>query len=272
MRNIGMMIRDPISNRLRFFLGLLSVVILIAGYFYLSHRQHLKNPDDTTMPGFSQLKEGVKKAATPHRRSKEIWLLEDLKATGLRLVLGLLVGIISGVIMGLVMGCFAVGEAFFLFPLSFAAKLNPIAMLAIFFVMAGTDMEMYIAMIAFGVMPTFAQTIYLAAKHDVAEELVHKAYTLGATHFEIILSVIFRQIFPRILDSIRLQIGPALVFLIAAEMVVGSVGFGYRIRLQARLINMNVVYPYIVLLALFGYTADYGLRLIQRKFFPWYGH
>lgn len=265
------MIRDPISNRLRFFFGFLSVAILICGYFYLSHRQHLKNPADTTMPSLSQLKDGIKKITTPHRRSKEIWLFEDLKATGLRLALGLSAGIISGVVVGLIMGCFAVGEAFFLFPLSFASKLNPIAMLAVFFVMVGTDTELYVAMIAFGVMPTFAQTIYLAAKNDVPEELIHKAYTLGATHIEVILSVIFRQIFPRILDSIRLQLGPALVYLIAAEIVVGHVGFGYRIRLEYRILNMNVVYPYIVLLALFGYAADYGLRFLQGKFFPWYG-
>ena len=265
------MIRDPISNKLRMLLGLLSVAGLIAGYFYLSHRQHLKNPDDTTMPGLSQLKDGIEKVTTPHRRSKEIWLLEDLKATGLRLALGLSVGIISGVVVGLIMGCFAVGEAFFLFPLSFASKLNPIAMLAVFFVMVGTDMELYVAMITFGVMPTFAQTVYLAAKHDVPEELIHKAYTLGAAHIEVILSVILRQIFPRILDSIRLQLGPALVYLIAAEMVVGHIGFGYRIRIEYRILNMNVVYPYIVLLAMFGYGADYGLRFLQGKFFPWYG-
>jgi ABC-type nitrate/sulfonate/bicarbonate transport system permease component len=61
-----------------------------------------------------------------------------------------------------------------------------------------------------------------------------------------------------------------MVFLIAAEMVVGDVGFGYRIRLQARLLNMNVVYPYLVILAIFGYIMDYGLRFLLRKLCPWY--
>ena len=122
------MIRDPISNRLRFFLGFLSIVMLVAAYFYLSHRQHVKNPDDTTIPSLSQLKDGIRKITTPNRRSKEIWLLEDLKATGMRLALGLSVGIIFGVILGLVMGCFAAGEALLFFLMSFASKLNPMAM------------------------------------------------------------------------------------------------------------------------------------------------
>ena len=37
--------------------------------------------------------------------------------------------------------------------------------------------------------------------------------------------------------------------IVAAEMLVGDVGFGYRIRLQSKLLNMSVVYPYLALLA-----------------------
>ena len=61
-----------------------------------------------------------------------------------------------------------------------------------------------------------------------------------------------------------------MVYLIAAEMVVGDVGFGYRIRLQSRLLNMNVVYPYLTMLAVFGLAMDYSLRLTQRLSCPWY--
>ncbi len=47
-----------------------------------------------------------------------------------------------------------------------------------------------------------------------------------------------------------------MVYLIAAEMVVGDVGFGYRIRLQSKLLNMSVVYPYLAMLAAFGFGMD----------------
>jgi len=40
--------------------------------------------------------------------------------------------------------------------------------------------------------------------------------------------------------------------------------------LQARLLNMNVVYPYIVLLAMFGFGMDFGLKRLQRAWCPWY--
>ena len=245
-------------------------MLFIIGYVYLSHRQHKKNPNDTTIPNFSQLKEGVVKIVRPHKRSGEIWLLEDAKATLLRLFLGLLCGVLAAILLGPLMGSLATVEAFFIPSLSIIAKLPPTAMLAVFFVMVGTDTEMYVAMIAFGVFPTLAQTIYLAAKNDVPTELIYKSYTLGASHFDVIWNVIYKHILPKLIDSIRLQIGPAMVFLIAAEMVIGHVGFGYRIRLQMRLLEMHIVYPYIAILAIFGYIMDYGLRLFLRKLCPWY--
>jgi NitT/TauT family transport system permease protein len=155
-------------------------------------------------------------------------------------------------------------------PLSLLAKVPPTAALAVFFVMVGTNTEMFVAMIAFGILPTLAQSVYLAVK-SVPEELLYKARTLGASRGELVWNVVFRYTLPSIIDSIRLQIGPAMVYLIAAEMVVGDVGFGYRIRLQSRLLNMSVVYPYLALLAAFGFGMDYGLRRLQRWSCPWHG-
>ena len=53
-------------------------------------------------------------------------------------------------------------------------------------------------------------------------------------------------------------------------MVVGDVGFGYRIRLQSKLLNMSVVYPYLALLAAFGFTMNFLLSRLQRRLCPWY--
>ena len=52
-------------------------------------------------------------------------------------------------------------------------------------------MEMYVAMITFGILPILTQTIYLAVK-DVPEENINKAATLGASKLEIIWNVIFK--------------------------------------------------------------------------------
>lgn len=263
------MIRRPIKRSTAVLLGLLSVVVLLLGYTWLSHRQHRQNPEDTTIPSWSQLAEGVKRACAVDRRERIRWIVADAKATGLRFFLGLLAGVAGAVVIGMLMGCFTPLEAFCYPPLSLLAKVPPTAAMAVFFVLVGTALNMYVAMIAFGVLPTLALTVFLAVK-EFPEELQFKAYSLGASHTEVIVSIIFRQVVPKLLDGIRLMIGPALVYLIAAEMLVGDVGFGYRIRLQSKLLNMSVVYPYLALLAAFGFGMDYGLRGLRRWLCPWF--
>jgi NitT/TauT family transport system permease protein len=263
------MIREPISKPSVYILGLLSVLMLIGIYSYLSYRQHQVNPNDKTVPTWSQLKEGVQKSVSVNKRSGDRWLLVDATATVGRLFAGLALAITGALILGMLMGCFAPIEAFLYPPLAFFAKIPPIAMLAVFFVLFGTDTKMMVMMIAFGVLPTLAQSVFLAAK-TVPKELQYKAYTLGASHAEVIWNVLFRQILPRLFDEVRLQIGPAMVYLIAAEMVVGEIGFGYRIRLQFKLNNMTLVYPYLVYLGGFGLMMDFGLKKLQRGLFPWY--
>jgi NitT/TauT family transport system permease protein len=263
------MIRRPIKRSTTIILGVVSIVLLLASYTWMSHRQHRKNPDDTTIPTWSQLKKGVAQMFEVNKRSGERWVVVDSKATAKRYFIGLGIGAGCALLTGLAMGCFSQVEAFLHPPLSLLAQIPPTAALAVFFVLAGTGQKMYLYMIAFGVLPALAQTVYLAVK-DFPEELVHKSYTLGASHVEVICSIILRQVLPRLIDALRLVIGPALVYLIAAEMVVGDVGFGYRIRLQSKLLNMSVVYPYLALLAAFGFSMDFLLRRLQAKLCPWY--
>lgn len=167
------------------------------------------------------------------------------------------------------MGCLSVVDSLLNPPLTLLKSVPPTAIMAVFFVLVGTNLEMYIAVIGFGLVPILAKSVDLAVK-DVPKELLFKSYTLGASHFEVASKVIFPTILPKIIDAIRLQVGPALVFLIAAELLCADEGFGYRIRLQSRLLQMDVVYPYLAILAGFGYAVDSLLRYMQCRLSPWY--
>jgi len=266
------MIRRSIPREKAVLLGCLSVLLLLAGYTWLSYRQHLPepvgNPQDTTIPGWGQLADGVNDFTKPNKKG-ERWIVEDSIATGRRLFYGLGLGVAFGFLLGMLMGCFATVEAFLQPPVSLLAKVPQTAAMAVYFVFFGTGMEMYVALITFGIIPALAVTIYLAVR-DLPSEMLDKAYTLGASNFEVVVEEVLKQVLPKFIDAVRLAIGPAIVFLIAAEMLVGDVGFGYRIRLEFRKTNMSVVYPYLVILACFGFTLDYWLRFLQAKLCPWY--
>jgi len=265
------MIRQPIQKRNQILLGIMSICVLIGIYSCLSYRQHQKNPKDTTIPNLSQFIEGWKKLATIDAAG-DVWIIEDAKATCSRLFIGMTSGIIIAILIGIAMGCFAQIEAFFLPPLSFLSKIPPTAMMAVYFVVVGTEMSMYVSMIALGIFPTLAQAIHQAAKKDVNDHVIYKTYTLGASSSEVIWNVVLRQILPRIIENVRLQVGPAMVFLIAAEWAIAGEGFGYRLRIQSRLLNMNVVYSYLIILGGTGFLMDWSLSYLRRKTCSWFGN
>lgn len=280
-------IKRPIDDKSWVILGAFGVLLLVGWYMWISNRQHARNPEDTTIPNIGQLIEGFKMMTTPRESSlaaafggeeekgfwaklNQTWLYRDALATYMRLFKGIFWGCVISFVMGILMGCYEWIAAIFLPPLSFLAKVPGTAMLAVFFVLVGTGESMFVSMIGFGILPTLTQAIYLSAKHDLHEEEINKAYTLGASSLEVILHVVIPQTLPKVMEAVRLQIGPSMVYLIAAEMLVGQVGMGYQIRMQQRLLNMNIVYDYILILGLTGLLMDKGMSVLRKYFCPWY--
>ncbi len=274
------MIRQPIAQSWRIGLGAASILALIVCYGVLAHsrqqakRQQQADAVDLTVPTYSMLWElGLKRACTPQGsfERKEIWIVSDFKATALRLLTSLLVGVACSVVLGLLMGCFDPVEAALLPPFAFLSKVPATAVLPVFFVLVQINFKMYLAIIVFGMLPTLAQSISQSVRKDVPVELIFKAYTLGASQFELIWDVIYKQVLPRILDAARLQLGPALVLLVAAEWMVAGEGIGYRLRLFYQRTDMTVVFVYVILLGLLGLAADYLLTWVRRRLCPWFG-
>lgn len=276
----------------------LSVLVLLVAYTLLSRAQHKKNPDDRTIPSWGQLWNGMVSlcekpdaeendtsdllaaalAGTEmegvQRGKKEGFLAgrilwEASKATLGRLFAGLSAGLIGGVIAGVLMGCFLKMDASVSPIMYFASRIIPTAALPIFFKLAGIDFEMYVAMIAFGSMPIVTLTVSQYVQ-GFPDELRCKAYTLGASHAEVITTAIFPYVLPKIIDLAILMIGPALVYLIAAEQIVAGEGFGYRIRVLTKATRFEVVYPLIVVLTVYAAAITCALKLVQKKVCPWY--
>ena len=83
------------------------------------------------------------------------------------------------------------------------------------------------------------------------------------------MRVALPQIMPRLIESVRLSLGPAFLFLIAAEAIAADVGLGYRIFLVRRYLAMDVILPYVAWITLLAYLMDFALAWIARRSFPW---
>ena len=105
---------------------------------------------------------------------------------------------------------------------------------------------------------------------ELPREQLIKAQTLGASSWQILLRVVLPQVTPRLLSALRLSLGPAWLFLIAAEAIASTDGLGYRIFLVRRYLSMDVILPYVVWITLLAYLMDLGLRQLSRLCFPWF--
>ena len=68
----------------------------------------------------------------------------------------------------------------------------------------------------------------------------------------------------------RLSLGAAWLFLIAAEAIAAQDGLGYRIFLVRRYLSMDIILPYVVWITLLAFLTDWLLRKTSLFFFPWF--
>jgi NitT/TauT family transport system permease protein len=111
--------------------------------------------------------------------------------------------------------------------------------------------------------------VYLAVRRIPVEQ-VTKALTLGASELGVVYRIVLPQILPRLVDALRLALGAAWLFLIAAEAIASTDGLGYRIFLVRRYLAMDVIIPYALWITLLGFTLDWLLRRLLAGCFGWY--
>jgi NitT/TauT family transport system permease protein len=144
----------------------------------------------------------------------------------------------------------------------------PIALLPILFIALGLGETAKVALIVVGISPVMIRDI-AAHVGALPREQIVKAQTLGASSWQIMIRVALPQAMPRLLQAVRLSLGPAWVFLISAEAIASDVGLGYRIFLVRRYLAMDVIIPYVAWIAFLAILMDALLTFLSRRFFPW---
>ena len=62
-----------------------------------------------------------------------------------------------------------------------------------------------------------------------------------------------------------------LALLLAGEMLISSVGFGFRILISQRTTAMDIIIPYVLFMSALVFMADYAMKLWIAKRYPWFG-
>lgn len=255
----------------------------IAAYFWVAQTRHRENPDDRVTPTLTQMATGMWTAAMQPAEEDEAletpptalldkfahsMLWKDTKATARRFFYSLAL-LIPAVVLGLHMGLFPYIGVFFLRFILFFDKIVALSLLPILFIAFGIDELSKIMLIVIGVTPTIVLDSFNLTR-GVPPEQVVKAFTLGAGDFAVAYRVVLKQIAPRVLNSVRLNLKAVMLFLFAGEMIASNDGLAYRIALLRRHMGMDVIIPYVLWVALLLFAVDLGMRVINRKLHPWF--
>ncbi|MBZ2189002.1 ABC transporter permease subunit [Alcanivorax sp. JB21] len=251
-------------------LGLLPFALFLLLYLSASGARLAENPDDRLLPAFSTMAEAFERMAfEPNRRTGEYLLWTDTRASLQRLGIGVGLAALIGLVFGVATGTVPYIRAT-LSPLVTGLSLvPPMALLPILFIAFGLEELAKVMLILIGITPFIIRDLQARAL-EIPDEQIIKLQTLGANTWQIIVRLSLPQLMPRLISAVRLSLGPAWLFLIAAEAIAATEGLGYRIFLVRRYLSMDVILPYVVWITLLAFLMDLALRRFSTWRYPWF--
>jgi NitT/TauT family transport system permease protein len=263
------MINAKVSRGGALFLGGLPFLFVAIAYLIASAQRLAVNPSDKLLPSPVQMWSAFLDLATvPDKRSGDLILWVDTYASLLRLFAGVGVATLAALSIGIAIGFIPRVRAFLLPFVTVVCVIPPLALLPILFIALGLGETAKITLIAIGVAPVMVRDIANRVT-ELPSELVAKAQTLGGNSWTMILRLVLPQVMPRLITCVRLALGPAWLFLIAAEAIASTEGLGYRIFLVRRYLSMDVILPYVAWITLLAVITDWLLVRLSQSVSPW---
>ena len=250
-------------------LGALPFVVLIAVYLMASDARLSVNPNDKLLPSLESFAASIDRLAfqpDPRRGTYILW--NDTWASLQRLGAGLLVATGLGLLAGIAIGLLPMMRAGFAPFVAVLSMIPPLAILPVLFIAFGLGEFSKVVLIVIGVAPFMIRDMTFCVSVLPREQLI-KAQTLGASTWQIIVRVVLPQVLPRLINALRLSLGPAWLFLISSEAIASTEGLGYRIFLVRRYLAMDVILPYVAWITLLAFMLDYLLQQLSRRSFRW---
>lgn len=258
------------SKPTRWLLGLLPFFLLAVLYVGASNARLAENPNDKLLPAFSSFVEAMDRLAfQPSPRTGEYVFWQDTASSLQRLGIGVAVAALIALTIGVLSGTIPYVRAHLSPLLTTISLIPPLAILPILFIVFGLDELAKVVLITIGIAPFLTRDMQ-ARVMEIPDEQIIKAQTLGASTWQVILRVILPQVIPRLITSVRLSLGAAWLFLIAAEAIAATDGLGYRIFLVRRYMSMEVILPYVAWITVLAFIFDQILRQLALRCFPWF--
>lgn len=256
--------------------------LLVVCFFYMKRSSELEQTDRAKlMPTVSRLFEAAERVALPIpaperesdrrkelRLERQFMIFKDTVASFKRMAWAMAV-ILIAVPLGVMMGSYPWAESLGKTVMVILSMIPALALLSILFLTLGTGEVAKVGLIVLGVFPMVCLDTYLRSK-ALPREQFFKAQSLGACELEMPWRVVFPQIWPDVLNTIRLNLGVMAVLMIAGESISAEAGIGYRIFIKFyRTTAMDSTIVYVIWLTLLMFLLDLAISLWIKHRYKW---
>jgi NitT/TauT family transport system permease protein len=185
-----------------------------------------------------------------------------------RVSAGFVLSCIVAIPIGLFAGTFRYGEAFVEPPMEFIRYMPAVAFIPLIMVWAGIGEWAKVILIFIG---CFFQLVLMVSADTrlVSKDLIQASFTLGASRWQAIQTVIIPAVQPRLLNTLRLMLGWAWTYLVVAELIAVNSGLGYAIMKAQRFLQTEKIFVGIIVIGLLGLISDRIFAFLNRRLYPW---
>jgi NitT/TauT family transport system permease protein len=195
-------------------------------------------------------------------------LLQAVGVSAWRILLAFGLSVAVALPLGILMGSFEALNRFvdpILAPMRYLPITAFIPLLILWF---GIGESQKIAFLFLGTF-VFLLPVVVDAIRVVPEELVQTSFTLGATRWQVIRTVLIPAALPQIFDSFRVMNAIAWTYIILAEIVNPQSGIGYILRLAEQHTRPAWSFAGILVVGVIGLLTDLLIRGINQLLFRW---
>ncbi len=196
-------------------------------------------------------------------------LLNEAAISFKRIIIGFFFATIIGVPLGLLAGTYILVNKIILPVNSFLRYIPPTAFISLLIVYFGVDETFKYAIIFLG-MIFFITQMVVDVVDDVDMKYIELGMTSGYSNWKIFKKVIVPFSMPRVFDVLRINIGAAWTFLVAAELIGAEKGLGHLIAISQRFLRMGDLYAGILTFGIIGLITDRVLNIASKILYKWY--
>ncbi|MGD0554530.1 MAG: ABC transporter permease [Streptosporangiaceae bacterium] len=185
-----------------------------------------------------------------------------------RWIVGCSIGVVVGVLLGLVSGLSRFGEAG-LDPILQALRSVPLlGLVPLFIVWFGIGELPKVLLVTLAALFLMYVNTF-AGIRGVDPKLHELSHVLGLKRGELIRHIVLPGALRQILTGLRLSVVASLLALVVAEQINANAGLGYLITQGQNFLQTDVIMVALIVYAILGLLADWGIRLVERKALAW---